>query len=119
MDDFCDFLKGFDSSEAFMGKLVEAARGGLPDEAHVFKTFLCCSDPADGNLDEHERKSAVVTYKLKEVSGSIDPREKYSYVCEGEDAVEWVASKKAAILKSEILGVELLSLDSEEELDDD
>jgi len=115
MNDFCDFLKGFDSSEAFMGKLVEAARGGLPDKIHVVRKFkIIHSDENDPNHGKEKTVVKLMTYSLVEVSGDIDPRMRYKYVCNVLDQaldsspIVDVPSVKAAILKAEILNYELL-----------
>ena len=109
MSDFCDFLKGFESSEAFTAKLVDAVRGGLPSEVRAFRTIV--EDESD-NDEPPMKKPAILTYKLKEVSQSFDPREKYVYEC---DDVEHVPSKNAAKLKAEIMGYELLDLHDDED----
>ena len=110
MSDFCDFLKGFETSEAFTAKLIDAARGGLPSEVRAFRIVF--EDESDNDDDPPVKKPAIITYKLKEISQSFDPREKYVYEC---DDVEYVPSKNAAKLKAEIMGYELLDLHDDED----
>ena len=110
MSDFCDFLKGFETSEAFTAKLIDAARGGLPSEVRAFR--IISEDESDNDDETPVKKPAIITYKLKEISQSFDPREKYVYEC---DDVEYVPSKNAAKLKAEIMGYELLDLHDDED----